>query len=163
MHWIANKVRVWFRKWTYRRQAGEHAERWERIGETSSFTRLRLILFITYHSPVPKDEIIDHLMETGEFSKRGSCVRVVDRHLSEMQRKGTINIDDRNRIKINKGIRLVVGEPFGAWLAIGVGVAILFVGMSTVESNLLLVACASAFLIYSASISINYLRKFSPY
>ena len=144
-------------------QASEHSARWERIGETSSFRRLRLTLFITYHSPVPKDEIVDHLMETGEFDKRGNCVRVVDRHLSEMQRKGIIIIDDKNRININKGMRLVVGEPFGAWLALGVGVAILFVGMSVIESNLLLIACASAFLIYSVSISIHYLRKFSPY
>jgi hypothetical protein len=102
-------------------------------------------------------------METGKFSKRGSCVRVVDRHLSEMERKGIINIDDKNRISISKGIRLVVGEPFGAWIALGVGVAILFVGMSVIESNLLLIACTSAFLIYSVGISIHYLRRFSPY
>jgi hypothetical protein len=144
-------------------QSSEHAERWERIGRTSSFTRLRLTLFITYHSPVPKGDMINHLMETGQFSKRGSCVRVVDRHLSEMQRKGIINIDDKNRISISKGIRLVVGEPFGAWLALGAGVAILFFGMSVIESNLLLIACASAFLMYSISIPIYYLRKFSPY
>jgi len=145
-------------------RSGEHIERWKKIEEAfTSLTRLRLTLFLTHHSPVSRDEIVEYLVETGQFKRRQSCVRVVDRHLSEMEQKGAISFDDEGRIVLNKRMSLVIGEPFGVWIALGAGAAILFIGMAVTENNPLSLICALAFFIYSVGVIVRYLQKFSPY
>ena len=144
--------------------ARRHQERWENIYDSlTSPTKFRLLMYLGTHSPAPRNELVDFLFSTGRFSRRDSCVRVVDRHIDEFVKKGLAVVSVEGSVTLKDKRNLVVGQQPGLWYTIGPGVAIAMIGVGQLWGNLPLMTAGLIFLIYSLAIVISLLVNFSPY
>ena len=76
------------------------------------------------------------LFSIGRFSRRDSCVRVVDRHIDEFVKKGLAVVSIEGNITLKEKRNLVVGEQPGLWHTVGPGLAIALIGIGQLWGNL---------------------------
>jgi hypothetical protein len=120
-------------------------------------------MYLSIHSPASKDELVDFMFSTGRFSRRESCIRVVDRHVDEFLKKGVVVESIEGAIALKQKRDLVVGEPPGIWYIIGPGLAIAVVGAGQLWGNFALMIAGVIFLLYSLAIVISLFLNYSPY
>ena len=148
----------------YTALAKRHQQRWESIYDSmTSPTKFRLLMYLSTHSPAGMDELVDFLYSTGRFSRRESCVRVVDRHIDEFVKKGVAQISMEGRVVLKAKRNLVVGEQPGVWYTLGPGLAIAIIGAGELTNNVPLTIAGLIFLCYSLMIVVSLLLSFSPY
>jgi len=141
-----------------------YKKRWDEMGSAlSSGTRLRLLLFLSRHNPTTKRDLVDYMMETKQFTRRESAIRVADRHLSEMAKAGSVEMLADNRILLKRPRPLVIMEPPGVWLSFGLGAGIIFLGLGYLRRDLYLIIAATALIIYSTGVIAHLLLKGTPY
>jgi hypothetical protein len=144
--------------------ARRHQERWDNIYYSlTSPTKFRLLMYLNIYSPAPKDDLVDFLLSIGRFSRRDSCVRVVDRHIDEFVKKGLVVMSIDGDVMLKEKRNLVVGEQPRLWYTVGPGLAIAMIGLGQLWGNLPLMAAGFIFLFYSLAIVISLLVNFSAY
>jgi DNA-binding transcriptional ArsR family regulator len=147
----------------YTYSASHHSKFWDEIDSAlTSATRLRLLLFLSRHNLTKKRDIVDYLIETGQFTKRENAIRVANRHLSDMAQAGSVEIQE-DRILLKKPRPLVVMEPPGIWLSFGVGAGVIFLGLGYLGRDLYLIIAAAALTIYSTGVIAHLLLRGTPY
>ena len=148
----------------YTALARRHKERWENIYDSlTSPTKFRLLMYLNTHSPATKNELVDFLLSIGRFSRRDSCVRVVDRHIDEFVKKGLAVVSIDSNVMLKEKRNLVVGEQPGVWYTVGPGLAIAIIGAGQLWGNLPLMTAGLIFLLYSLAIVVSLFVNFSPY
>jgi len=158
------KIRSAVSHFLYNALARRHQERWENIYDSlTSPTKFRLLMYLGTHSPATKNELVDFLLSIGRFSRRESCLRVVDRHIDEFVKKGVAAVSVEGNIILKEKRNLVVGEQPRLWYAVGPGLAIAMIGVGHLWGNLPLMIAGLIFLFYSLAIVISLFVNFSPY
>jgi len=120
-------------------------------------------MYLNTHSPATKNELVDFLLSIGRFSRRDSCVRVVDRHIDEFVKKGLAVVSIDSNVMLKEKRNLVVGEQPGVWYTVGPGLAIAIIGAGQLWGNLPLMTAGLIFLLYSLAIVVSLFVNFSPY
>jgi DNA-binding transcriptional ArsR family regulator len=150
-------------RWFYRHLASRSKKRWDEIDwALTSPTRLRMMLFLSRHNPATKHDLIDYMIETGQFERRENAIRVANRHLSDMAQAGSVEIQE-DRILLKRSRPLVVMEPPGIWLSIGIGAGIIFLGLGYLGRDFYLIIAAAALTIYSIGVVAHLLLRGTPY
>ena len=148
----------------YRIFSSIHYKDWGKVeGALSSIGKIRLNLYLSSCGAAKKSDIIEFMMRTGQYDSRASCVRAVNRYLEEMMEKKSIEMDEDGNISLQKKTELIVGKYPGSWIVLGLGASIIFMGLGYMENDMLLIICASAFLIYSAAVVLDIFLRLSPY
>lgn len=151
-------------RWFYRHLASYHKKRWGEIDSAlTSAARLRLLLFLSRHNPTTKYDLVNFMMETEQFARRESAIRVADRHLSEMVKAGSVETLGDDKILLKRPRPLVIMEPPGIWLSFGLGAGIIFLGLGYLGRDLYLIIAAIALMVYSTGVIVHLLLKGAPY
>lgn len=82
---------------------------------------------------------------------------------SKMMDQRIVKLDYDGNIDLEQKRKMIIGEFPGSWIALGLGTAIIFIGLGYIENDIPLVACAVVFLVYSAAVVLHTLLRLSPY